>query len=470
MTEVSLRGQRRASRLIIPETVELELKNARRLLGMNEENIPEQVEKVIKHCASRKVGFILSRNGYAGNCRDARSKRSRLGHTGIPLYDELKSIVGVAIDKNSNSIIVAMHCRGHMAINFEQVAKLCEFQSDISSLPEDELLNLVSMKFGTVNPILLDLASNQNVLQVFDISVLEQISRFPGTMMTNAGDHTWGIEFDPWALVDSIDNKIIGQIADSDTELKDYELPHRLNPKSIGIITGNGPDSGIALWQDINEHIVNILGDHFLGDISLPQISVISVPALGLSMELDQREQTTWEALSDAVKHLKNQRVELLALACHTTHYFTDKIREIFDNKEQRFISMPEVVIKYIEETNMSDLAILGINYVADLGEWSAYSKLSKYNIEKLSYETIRKFHQLGYDVKKMSQRHKSFQQLIRLIKSDVKSKNVLIALTELSILLQSQGKSSRSSDKNIVDVLELYAKAIAEESLGISK
>ena len=67
-----------------------------------------------------------------------------------------------------------------------------------------------------------------------------------------------------------------------------------------------------------------------------------------------------------------------------------------------------------------------------------------------------------------MNHRHRSFQQFVRLLKREVKSTNIIVALTELSILIQSQGKKSRQSGKNIIDVLELYGKTIAEKSLGI--
>ena len=168
--------------------------------------------------------------------------------------------------------------------------------------------------------------------------------------MTNAGSHTWGLEFDAKDLVKSIKSHRTGKISLPNIELNDFELPQRLNPKSIGIITGNGPDSGIALWESINRNIVEILGPHFIGDISLPRVQVISVPAMGLSMELDQREEVTWEALSEAVIQLKNQNVELLALACHTTHYYSQKIKEIFQSNEQEFISMSDLVCDYVEK------------------------------------------------------------------------------------------------------------------------
>jgi aspartate racemase len=452
---------------LVPQDLQRAIFQARRLLRSPQEtDLPLNVLRIIEFCAAKGVGFVLSRNVRAGNCRDARSKRYRLGHVGIPLYDEMKSIVCSAGSQAGEEAVVAMHCRGHMAIDFSSVTDLCNLQGPLIPLPEHELRDRFGMEFGTVNPILLELQSNETILNVFDAGVFEAVSKFPGTMMTNMGDHTWAIEFDPKELMNALKGITVGNITTPDVELREHELPRIANPKTIGIITGNGPDSGIALWKGINEYFVRLLKEHFLGDISLPKVSIISVPAMGLSMELDRREQATWDALSEAVRTFKNQKVELLALACHTTHYFTDQIRALFESDEQRFVSMADVVKKHVEENAITDVAILGINYVADLGKWSAYSWLNNYRVEQLSDDTLKKFHELGYEVKRMSDLHKSFQRLIGLIKNEVKSKTVIIALTELSILLQSQGKKGREGDKNIIDALELYAKAIAERAL----
>lgn len=460
----------RSGVLLTAETKNHAVAEAKTLLRTTEAEIPLNVLKVIDYCITKNIGFVLSRNDHAGNCRDARTKRNRLGHKGIPLYDEIKSKLVSAVDIDGTRKIIGVHCRGHMAIDFDRLSQLCRMPITDNPLSEQEMIDHFGSVFGTVNPMLIDFCSRVDVLNVFDAGMLEPISRVPGTMMTNAGDHTWGIEIDARQLIAGTTNKLIGHVAIPNTELKPHELPNVHNPKTIGIITGNGPDSGIALWEDINEYFVEILDGHFLGDVSLPKVSVVSVPALGLSMELDRREEATWCALSEAVLELKDQGVELLALACHTTHYFTNRIRSIFDGAGQRFVSMPEVVMKYIAEHDISELAILGIDCVADLGEWSAYSELRKYKIESLDSTTLAKFHELGYEVKKMSQRHKSFQTLTRLLKNEIKSKNILIALTELSILLQSQAKKDRPSEKRIIDALELYAKAIAKESLGFEK
>lgn len=443
-----------------------EIEKAISLLKNGETQIPQNVIKVMQFCCNNKVGFILSRNVKVLSCKDARSNRVRLGHVGIPLFDELKSIVFLGKNIKGEKVIVAAHCRGNMNISLNKLMKLCKLKELPIILPEEELNSQFEMQFGIVNPMLLDINSNGKIINIFDISLIKAVATHPGTMMTNAGNHTWGIEFDPELLIEAISNKIIDNVAEDDKELEYFEVPQSANPKSIGIITGNGPDSGIALWNRINNHFVDLLGDHFLGDISLPKVTVISLPAMGLSMELDKRNEATWETLVEAIKKMQYNNVDLLALACHTTHYYTVKIRELFECDGKIFVSMPEITIDYVKKAALSDLAIIGISYVANLQEYSAYSQLKNMNIEILSDTTLAKFHEIGYDVKKMKKLYPIFQKFTSLLQTDIKSSNVIIALTELSILVESQKKSYNR--KNIIDPLDIYAKEIARLSLSL--
>jgi aspartate racemase len=285
-------------------------------------------------------------------------------------------------------------------------------------------------------------------------------------MMTNAGEHTWGIEFDPVLLIKAISHKIVDAMATPSGELNFYDCLNINNPKSIGIITGNGPDSGIALWNMINEGIVEILGDSFRGDISFPKVSVVSLPEMGLSMELDKRRFAAHDTIMKAVETL--QDVELLALACHTNHHFTEQIRKAFEQTGGTFVSMAETVIEHIKILQPQSMVFLGIDYVADLKGYSAYADLKNLNIEPLQSEVLNSLHNLAYDVKKKRNLHSAFQKFVKLLDTYIElDKDVVIALTELSVLYQSFRKS-RYNKRNVVDSLELYANKIARHSLGI--
>jgi len=444
-----------------------EIARAKALLYDDETEIPTNVSAVIKFCCERSLGFILSRNIKVMSCKDARSNRVRLGHTGIPLFDELKSIVLTGVDGRGNKTIIAAHCRGHMNINVNRIVDICSLASVPTILPESELSASFGMVFGIVNPILLAVNSENTVINIFDIGLTVSIAECPGTMMTNAGSHTWGIELEPNLLIKAINGAIVDSIAIPDKELEFFEVPQAVNPKSIGIITGNGPDSGIALWQKINSYFVEQLGTHFIGDISLPKVTVISLPAMGLSMELDKRDTATWETISEAINGMIQNNVKILSLACHTTHYYTSRIRDAFERNGRKFVSMPETTIRYIKESGLTDIALLGIGYVANLREYSAYSELKNLDVEIVSNEVLSEFHKLGYEVKKMQNIYGAFQKFINLVKTEIKAKNVIIALTELSILYESQRK--RSQVKNIIDPLDIYAKEIVRQSLDLS-
>lgn len=447
-------------------TVEQEINRANSLLNKFSENsLPSNVETILYFCIKNKIGFIFSRNARVFSCQDARSNRYRLGHKGIPLYDEFKSIILKGADYKGDELVIAAHCRGHMSLDLECIANLLNIKSELIIMPEYELNQRYHMVLGIVNPILIELNSNNSIINIFDEGLLETITYCPGTMMTNAGEHTWGIEFEPSTLINAIKNKIIAKIAFADKELKSYELPRCINPKSIGIITGNGPDSGMALWRNINRQFVKYLDNHFLGDISLPTICVVSLPAMGLSMELDKRNTASLTAISNATSKLINQDVDLLTLACNTTLYYTTQIRELFEHDGKKFISMSESVINYIKQNNIKDLALLGINFVANLQEYSAYNELKNFNIENIPKDVLETFNLLAYEVKKIKNKQAAFQKFTVLLKEKIKSPNVIIALTELSLLYESNSKK-HYTEKKIIDPLEIYAEAIVQESI----
>ncbi|KPA17550.1 aspartate racemase-like protein [Candidatus Magnetomorum sp. HK-1] len=434
------------------------------------EYVPEKVRKVVKYLYENDVGFILSRNKKAESCKDARSKRNRLGHVGITLFEELKSFVGKIILKSGKEYIIAIHCRAHVDISYEKVSKALDTDGKLVRLEDEELNKIFGLEYATVNPILL---SCEKIQQIFDTGIFESIVKIPGTMMTNAGDKTWAIEFDPKVLIKVIPNVLIADISGDKKSLLRHENLNIVNPKSIGIITGNGPDSGIALHQILNDYIINFKGKHhFSGDISLPKVHMLSLPEMGLSMELKYRETATWNALSVACKQLCKKDIKILAVACNTCQYFGPEIKKICDVFDVEFISMSETVMKYVikniknEENGIKDFAIIGIDTVAGLGEFSAFRDLAKFNPISVDQKIIKEIHEIGYQVKQQNNTS-GFQKLEQIFDKRINTKNFIVALTELSIIIRNNKKSTTKKGKVIVDTLDLYGKEIAKASLS---
>ena len=88
------------------------------------ESTPVNVTSVCHFLSKHSVGFLLSRNSEARSCREARDKRNRLGHVGIPLFDELKSLVGEVVTESGNTELLAVHCRANYEINDEKLCSL----------------------------------------------------------------------------------------------------------------------------------------------------------------------------------------------------------------------------------------------------------------------------------------------------------------------------------------------------------
>jgi aspartate/glutamate racemase/prolyl-tRNA editing enzyme YbaK/EbsC (Cys-tRNA(Pro) deacylase) len=441
--------------------------NFNHLLKDDEKGLPEGVKKVIDFFDSNRLWFQLSRNLPAGNCRDAVNKRTRLGHTGIPLGHELKSFLGKFTNSKGNKQFIALHCRGNQELDFEKVNRTLNAKIGVSRLTDRELNRFMSTAFGLVNPFSIDGKNSKiPIIQVFDKS-LERNNISPYTMMTNAGDLKWAIEFKPAQIISAIKNSLIEDIViNSDWK----QLNTEQKSVKIGIITGNAPESGILLWKQINQRVREKLNSNFLGDISFPHVIVESIPDMGLSMELDSREEETWEVLKSGIVSLCNQGVEILCIACNTTQYFTPAIQEITSGYGVKFISIPDVTLAYLENEKIKEFAFLGVKYVTDLeNDWSAFKALRKFKVETLSEKDLEMIHELAFNVKTDGITGTGINHLRDLLDNTTHLQNIVVALTEISILLENQKNKSKKG-RNYIDTLDILADAVANEYLRIKE
>lgn len=402
--------------------------------------------------------YRLTRNSIATSCRDAAARRRRLGADGIPLYDELKSLC-VAVYRGDDRYYALLHCRAHTRFDLEAARLLLRATRPLARLAGDELTQHFGCTYGTVNPF----THTTQFIQVFDESVTT-IYTPPHTMMTNAGNHTWAVEFRPSQVIEALKDEAevhVGNIATRQRTSAD--LP------SFGIITGNGPESGIALWRQINDSVYAGLPREarLVGDLAYPRVLVHSLPEMGLSMELGARQEEVWAIIRQAVEQLCASDVRYIALACNTTQFFADRIHELTRPRGVEFISMAEVVMHHIRAEEWQDLTIVGIPVVAELGEYSAYRALGELGVQPVGERAHSALQELGYLVKKLDRGEKDSRALNLLrnvLRDGVSTNRVLVALTEISILLQRFPKlGSEIAGKTIVDALRLYGEALAK-------
>ena len=417
------------------------------------EEKPEEVLNLEKKLNNEQIWFNISNNRdnqKALGCWDAAHKRNRLGNSKIQIFCELKSNFGVIIKDNKKKYLF-VHCRGNQKIDYEKVKKITG--AELFQRDELGLQNFFGAGFGEVNPFLgLD---KPDILQIFDKSLTTQ-DFIPYTMMTNASHLRWGIEFKLDELIDSLPNKLIEDVIVEDAK---FEIPKN----KIGILTGNSPESGILLWEKINESIRNNFGDDFLGDISFPEVIIESIPGMGLSMELEKRFKEVEEVVEKGITNLCERGATIVCIACNTTQYFSEMSKEICSKHKAIYVSIPETTYQYLEKNNITEFDFLGINYVSDFENWSAFKNLKKeFKLNLPEEKYINKINEIAFEVKKNVVSGKGVSDLRRLINKSTETNTIILALTELSILFNSQKEKSKSK-KVYYDTLTILGEAIGD-------
>jgi aspartate/glutamate racemase len=413
--------------------------------------LPKEVKNNINFLRSKNVWYILSENTKVISCKDAAANRNRLGHKGIPIFDELKSELGFFINKENKKEKVLIHCRGNQKLDRLKISEILnsEYQRITGSQGKKGLINPYGNEFRSLR-------------QIFDISTTKCFHP-PYTMMTNAGDYRYALEFEVNSLIGSLKNVYIKDVIRVDN-YKSY-VRHK-----VGILTGNGPNSGILLWKKINECVKEELSSRlqyaFRGDLSYPEIIIASVPDMGISMELDKRLDSTENVIVKSAIDLCQNDITIMCIACNTTQYYKKQIENICNLYNVNFVSIPDVINGYLEKNNIKEFDFFGISHVVDFKRLSAFKELNdKYTIPVLSSEAVTEINNLAYIVKESDSKTIPMQAinlLKNIIRQETEYDTVVVALTEISTILSEHRKSF--SNKTIVDSLQLLADCIAKK------
>lgn len=432
----------------------------------------EGVLESVRRCAERLAAFGIwhqfSRNEPATSCQDAARKRNRLGHKGVPLWDELKSFLGEYHDAGTRRVFVA-HCRGDRKLDMEKLRHAVESIGEIrrvSLKTEERLWTDHRVGYGTVNP-LMEIADG---LQIFDQELRHPVG-VPGTVMTNAGDFTWAVEFNPAELVPKLPEARWADIIQPEMEAEDPIRWGVREPETIGILTGNPCDSGLDLCASVNAHVRRLLKRNSLGDVSMPKIAIISTPQIGISMEMDKREAPLREALLQAVDELCATGAKILAHPAHTTHYFVRDIAARAAEKGARFLSMAELTAESLRKSGVQEITLLGTRYVTDLNQpWSVYKNAFEgLTVHTPSPEGWKKIHELGYEVQQNGPTPLCFNWMRDLLREEVPKscEHVVLAMTEFTPIVRKL-KARGLQGKILIDPVDIYGEAIAHEYLGL--
>ncbi len=437
------------------------------------------------------------KNQIAKGCIQAASVRDRLGSGefhGVPLWTEFKSKIGIFVDsKTGKEHYYAAHSRGNCRFVVEKIAtamkidfSLCEHISflDDGKQVDSETTKLVESKiFGIVNPFNLEVLfkslgysiAYEDITQIFDAS-LEISEGYPQTVTTNIGDRAIAIEFRPDDLISIICNiiktSITAEVSIPDPiwlglegeHKKDYwaAFPPATGPK-IGILTGNSPESGLTLWQDLLAVYRNCYNR--TADVLMPEVMIDSLPQMGLTMELVDREEYVWTHIEEAIDNLLKAGCKLITVACNTTIYFEPKINEMCEPYGARFVSIAEACIPAIKaklsESDASKVGIVGIGPVINMEEdYSGYERhFNQNSILPVPFDGT----DIAYDIKNAgtdnSKINKAVNKFRRLVKEHIGDTEIIVlALTEVSLAFRRHKETANKKGggfDNYIDPLE---------------
>lgn len=420
----------------------------------NKNKKTKEVLRIEKIFDGANMWYKSTSNLKSVSCADAARKRSRLGHIGIPLCDEINSYFGTYL-RNGNIKYILLHCRGTQEIDLDKVFKYLPFV--ITRIAEEELIQL-SLAKGLINPFIK--IHGGKILQMFDKNLFEKQTP-PFTMMTNMGNFYWSIEFYPDDLLKLLPHAKVYDIINDK-----YKYPFKVH--KIGILTGNGPESGILLWKKINTQIQNLLNRGFdqnglfTGDLSFPEVIIESQPEMGISMELELRNDKVKEIILNSITSLCNNGATLICIACNTSQYYTDEINEICKDHGARFISIPELLLKYLIKNDIKEFDFIGTKNVTDFNTWSAFKSLNLNFIVHLpSKENLEKINTLAFKVKKENVNESGRNLFRSLINQSAKTQTIVVALTEFSLILDTENKRFPRR-RTYIDTLSLMAKETA--------
>ncbi len=107
-------------------------------------------------------------------------------------------------------------------------------------------------------------------------------------------------------------------------------------------------------------------------------------------------------------------------------------------------------------------IALIGIGAVATLGPWSGFrDDLAAFKVEQPSARGLDRIQEIAYQVKTEGVSEAALNRLRDVLRQETVSRHVVIALTELSLLVRWQKKRKRS-DRVLIDTLGLLAEALA--------
>lgn len=395
------------------------------------------IDKSVEWLKHAKIWHATSANEPVRSCADAAARRRRLGSVGIPLCDELKSLL-CAYSVGTRRLYAMLHCRGHQRFDLAKASAIVgEVLTPISAT---ELAMVFSAEYGTVTPMVF--LEHSHVRQFVDDTVVRPFYP-PYTTMTNLGDLRHAVEFNSEDLFSATPDTAVADIVTTETK--------RTPRQVLGILTGSPPESGILLWQKVKERIRSDAGVRFRGTESYPRVVVESVPGLNTGGEPARR---TRPQTLRAVERLCESGATLIGVAADVPAMIEWEIASVCEAGGSELVRTAEETGTYLRSH--------GIHRFKFVGDWTGYKvALRGLDAQLPSDQELRTVNELKRLVDKQMVTGATINRLRDWLRDYVDTDTVVVAVSEIAVILNSQVQRQRSS-KRFIDTLDVIADTMA--------
>lgn len=195
-----------------------------------------------------------------------------------------------------------------------------------------------------------------------------------------------------------------------------------MKPK-IGILGGIGPESSALFYK---QFIQLVQSKNIKSNIEYPHIILESIPAPELLLK-----NPDLSMYKEALVNLEKAGADFIVIVCNTAYVFIDQFENVVDIP---ILNLNEETKKILDKNEVKKITIFGSKKTSD-----KLFHFDNIEIESISESDSEIIDKIILDYNAGINKRELEKQLINLIKK-YPQKNVLVACTELSIILKNAG------------------------------
>jgi hypothetical protein len=433
-------------------------------LSSGESSLPDNVATTVEMLLTHGIDFRLSRNRKVGSCREAAKARRRGTAVGIPLWDELKSYLGKAVGGAGRSeTLVALHCRADCSFDMSKVRLLLDGR-DFEPLSREEL-GRGSLSYGTINPfVLLDpefcrrlSGRSAAALQLFDAGTLAPL-RPCQTMMTNAGDLTWAVEFSPREFLSGRPSAVVDDLVAEQRR----RPPWAHAPTTIAIVTADGVDAACDVQGVLRNFVDGGLSPEYRR-LAYPHLIVHTLPQL----QDDHRPDAALSLVRDALHAVCKQAPSTIVLTFPLCPEETEAAAETCDRAGVQVIRLEDCLASWVASHQLDQVAIFSSRpCAADSVIGSIRATSPHCRVEWLEDDAHEPIFELLRNAHEHARQGSALQKLGQLL-ARRESEHVVVVDDVASIMLRRLRRKGRPQH-GVVDHLQILGDQIAARRLEL--